>query len=320
MVEAVMFKIAVFPGQGSQRKNMALDFVDQFEEARLTFQEASDALQLDMVELIGSEDEALLNLTENAQPCILTAEIAMYRSLKKIYGIEPDVFGGHSLGEYAALVAAGVIPFAEAVKLVRLRGQLMQATSPVGFGAMAAVICEGLLPLEQIEEICTSNNVDIANDNSPCQVVLSGEKSALDKVLTLLSENLDLEEFRLVPLEVSAPFHSRHMAVLESRYKDVLISASHTFTVANLDKVTSNISGIFHNPDLDALADLLTRQISGRVRWRDNMAALLNRADGVVEIGPGRTLGGFFKALGVSVASVMDIRSAARAFAPKQTT
>jgi [acyl-carrier-protein] S-malonyltransferase len=316
MVECDMFKIAVFPGQGSQRKNMSLDFVAEHEEARRTFQEASDALHLDMLQLVSSDDESLLNLTANAQPAIVTAEIAIYRSLIKMYGLGPDVFGGHSLGEYTALVAAGVIPFFEAVKLVRVRGTLMQDAAPVGLGGMAAIIAEAL-PLEKIDQLCAAHQIDIANDNSLTQVVLSGEKTALDSVLAKLPQIVTEGDLRIVPLEVSAPFHSRHMAILENSFKEVLTTASHTFDPANLDKVTSNVSGTFYTKEIITLIDLLTRQISGRVRWRDNMASLLARSNSVVEIGPNRPLSGFFKTLRVACASVMDMRSATRAFEPK---
>lgn len=293
---------------------MGLDFADKYSIAAETFHEASQALQIDLKALV--EDEDKIQLTEFAQPAILTTEIAMYRSLQKEYGLTPEVFGGHSLGEYSALVAAGVIPLAEAVKLVHLRGKLMQTAAPVGVGGMAAVIADEL-PRNELEALLQTHNVDMANDNSPTQVVLSGEKNKLQQVLDSLSHLFQGKEFRAVPLEVSAPFHSRHMAAMEAQFRQLLESMRHTFDVTNLAKVTSNVTGHFHAPDIDKMIDALTRQISGRVRWRDNMQALLSRAAGVVEIGPGRPLGGFFKGIMTAATSIIDIRSAQRAFEPK---
>ena len=309
-----MFKIVVFPGQGSQRKSMGLDFARQFPEAQETFNEASETLSLDMQVLV--EDEERIQLTEYAQAAILTTEIAMFRTLASNFGLAADFFGGHSLGEYAALVAAGVIPFGEALRLVRLRGQLMQQAAPLGVGGMAAIISEQL-PLCELETLSHHHEIDIANDNSPTQLVLSGEKSRLAAVIDSLAHLFQGQEYRAVSLEVSAPFHSRHMAAMEASFRAALESVRHTFDPAHLAKVTSNVTGHFHTPNIDAMIDLLTRQISGRVRWRENMHVLLARASGVVEIGPGRPLGGFFKGLLVSASSIIDLRSAQRAFEPK---
>lgn len=293
---------------------MGLDFVRHYPVAQAVFDEASEVLGMDMQALM--EDEDRLQLTEFAQPAILTTEIAMYRSLQEQYKLEPEVFGGHSLGEYSALVAAGVIPFRVAVKAVHLRGQMMQSASPAGIGGMVALISDEL-PLGAIEAISKENDIDIANDNSPAQLVLSGEKSRLEQVMDRLRDLFHGKEFRTVALEVSAPFHSRHMATMEKSFRDFLESAKGQFSTTNLSRVVSNVSGKFHTPDLDKLIDLLTRQISGRVNWRHNMQELVSRASGVLEIGPGRPLGGFFKTMLVSVASVIDLRSAQRAFEPK---
>src|SRR6516164_5095870 len=162
----------VFPGQGSQRAGMGRDFDERFGASRRAFEEASEALRLDVRSLCFSPDERL-GLTEYAQPAILATEIAMLRGLAEGFGIRPDRFGGHSLGEYAALVAAGVIPFADAVRIVRERGRLMQETVPAGEGRMTAIIAEPI-DLAVVQRALDGVAVNLANDNSPSQVVISG--------------------------------------------------------------------------------------------------------------------------------------------------
>ena len=169
----------IFPGQGSQRRGMAQDFRDKFLTSRRIFEEASTALGLDIAAICRDETDPRLDLTEFTQPCILTAEIAIFEAVRAEYGYSPVYFGGHSLGEYTALVAAGALPFASAVRLVRRRGKLMQDCVAPGVGAMAAVIMENL-PLAELSTRAESFGVDLANDNSAHQVVASGERSALD--------------------------------------------------------------------------------------------------------------------------------------------
>lgn len=301
----------VFPGQGSQRLGMALDFLE-YPQARRVFERASAVLPFDVEALI-REDETRLNLTEFTQPCILAAEIAMFEALKAHFGFSPTYFGGHSLGEYAALVAAGAIPLETALKLVHLRGRLMQKAVPTGAGAMAAVIMDPL-PLDAILRIAQQENVDIANDNSPAQAVLSGEKGAVGRAIVALQPYVE-QGMRVVLLTVSAPFHSRHMAVIEPEFRQALDGAAGDLDAAKAASVTSNHSGRFHQGSAQDMIDRLTRQISGTVRWRDNMAALASAADKIVEVGPNRPLRGFFSAIGVSVGAVTDIRSASKAFA-----
>ena len=167
-----MGTVVVFPGQGSQKQGMAEDFHEEFSESRAVFEEASTALNLDLRALCFAEDERL-HLTEYTQPAILTAEIAMYRALVAHHGLEADRFGGHSLGEYTALVAAGAIGLRQAVQIVRERGRRMQQAVPSGRGAMAAIIQRDL-DLEGLHTAIRGMAVDIANHNAPNQVVLSG--------------------------------------------------------------------------------------------------------------------------------------------------
>lgn len=301
----------VFPGQGSQRPGMARDFVERFQASGRVFDEASDALGLDLRALC-FEDDARLGLTEYAQPAILTAEIAMWRGLEEGFGLTAERFGGHSLGEYTALVAAGVIPLPDAARVVRERGRLMQEAVPPGRGAMVAVIGD-TLPEDAIAAATAALTVAIANDNAPTQVVLSGLADDVAAAASRLTARGDLPPVRVVPLDVSAPFHSPLMAPIESPFGQVLEEAISRWHPERATAVTSNLSGGFH--DADGLKARLVRQISGTVRWRANMAALLSSPTRLLEIGPGRPLRGFFKAVGVAVASITDVRSAERALA-----
>ena len=302
---------AVFPGQGAQRKGMASDFHERFPEARHVFEVASDALSFNVAEIC-HRDDPRLDMTEFTQPCILTAEIAMLESLKKHFGFKPEYFGGHSLGEYAALVAAGAIPFDIAVRLVHIRGKLMQSSAPLGMGGMAAVIMENL-PRDEIIKETEKAGVDIANDNSPMQIVISGEKNKVDALCLALSTKYSDRGIRVVPLVVSAPFHSRHMKEVEKKFGNVLKEHGDSFAADKAACVTSNFTGTFHKGSHEDIVDALTRQISGRVRWRDNMAAIMDKSKNIFEIGPNRPLGGFFKACGILVQSIIDVRSAERA-------
>ena len=300
----------VFPGQGTQRAGMGRDFHDWSPAARLVFEEASDALGLDLRSLCFEEDERL-GLTEYAQPAILTTELAMQRAAAAEVGLEASCFGGHSLGEYSALVAAGALPLAAAVRLVRERGRLMQEAVPVGRGGMTAVIGDDL-DRGAIAAALTGLEVAIANENSSEQLVLAGLAADLDVARSRLSEVFGEGGARFVELEVSAPFHSPLMAGIEPAFAARLDDARGRFDVACAGLVTSNFTGGFHASDGDALVDALTRQISGTVRWRSNMEALLERSNEVVEIGPGRPLRAFFKTIGVAVKSITDVRSATR--------
>lgn len=299
---------AVFPGQGSQKTGMARDFYDSAPQARAVFEEVSDALSLDMADLCFTQSDRL-DLTAFTQPAILTAELAIFRTLVAEVGLTVEVFAGHSLGEYAALVAAGVIPLAEAAVLVRRRGEAMQAAVPVGCGAMLAVTGREL-DLAAITAAITGLTVDVANLNSPEQVVLSGTTAGIDAAEATLQ--VALPGARLTRLTVSAPFHSRLMAAIEPDFRDHLAASAATWSPASAGRVLSNFTGGFYPADDPAaLIDGLTRQISGAVRWTDNMAAL-SGARAIYEIGPGRPLRGFFRGVGVSVASITNRTTARR--------
>lgn len=312
-VEGSGFSIVVFPGQGSQRLNMAQDFVSAYDEAREVFETALASLPFNPYEVC-SVDNGLIDLTEYTQPCILAAEIAMYRALRAHAGLSPSLFGGHSLGEYTALVAAGAIPLPVALKLVHLRGKLMQQAVPPDVGAMVALIMEEPLP-SAIHGLALESDIDVANLNSPKQVVLSGEKGRLIALTELLAAGFPA--MRIVPLPVSAPFHSRLMKPIRKPFEQALRQASDHFNAAKAACVTSNLTGRFHSGALEDLVESLTLQIASPVRWQDNMKSLLQAAPSptaILELGPGRPLGLFFKAVGETVPAVIDVRSARRTF------
>lgn len=300
----------VFPGQGSQRPGMGRDFDERFAASRWVYDEASDALGMDLRRICFDDDERLA-LTEYGQPAILATEIAMLRGLGAEFGFGAARFGGHSLGEYTALVAAGVIALADAVRIVRERGRLMQQAVPRGEGRMVAVVATGL---DRAAVACALEGLEvaIANDNSPDQVVLSGRSADVRTAESRLAASAGGGAMRLVELDVSAPFHSPLMASIEAAFAEVLERSGANWDVSNAPSVTSNVTGGFHDADAVALRSRLVRQISATVRWRDNMEVLAAPQGSVIELGPGRPLRGFFKAVGVQVLSITDVRSAER--------
>jgi len=304
----------VFPGQGTQRPGMGLDFYENIEASRHAYEEASQALGWDVAALCFGEDEKI-NLTQYAQPCILATEVAMFRGLQSRYGFTPDYFGGHSLGEYAALVAAGAMPFSEALQIVETRGQLMQQAAPAGEGAMAAVIADDL-DIDMIRSILADLPVDIANINSVSQVVISGRADSMERVHERLQQAAGQNgaALRFVPLNVSAPFHSRFMNAIKGTFRDVLDSVAVKLSPDQASRVTSNFTGRFHSGKTASIIDALVSQVSGAVKWRDNMQALADSAHRIYEIGPNRPLKSFFRTIGIQCRSVTTFAAAAREF------
>lgn len=309
--------VVVFPGQGSQRVGMARDFHDAVAVSRLVFEQSSDALGVDMRALCfegeGTEAGVSLGLTEYTQPAILTAEIAMLRGLAEEFGFAPTHFGGHSLGEYTALVAAGVVPFVDAVVLVRERGRRMQAAVAPGAGAMVAIIGPALR-LDAIQAAIDGLAVDVANINSSDQIVLSGATDDIDVALARIRA-LDDMHARFVKLDVSAPFHSRMMAGIETGFRAVLGASFLAWEVEHAHRVLSNFTGLFHMDRRQPLLDSLTRQISGSVRWTQNMQEIitLNPA-AVYEVGPARPLSRFLRTVGVDAVAIGKLSRAQEAF------
>lgn len=298
----------VFPGQGAQRPGMGQDFYDSNDAAKEVFESASQALGEDIKELCFT-DNPRLNLTEYTQPAILTTEIAMLRALESQYGFKPAFFAGHSLGEYTALVAAGVLDFNDAVKIVKKRGRLMQAAVPEGVGAMAALILDNI-ESTKFREITEDAGAEIANYNSAGQVVISGKTETVKKASEALTK--EYPEMRAVDLPVSAPFHSSLMKVIEPEFESFL--SGFTFQTGQSVKVLSNFRGDFHKPE-ECISNMV-KQISGSVQWIQNMRVIKNTTESIIEVGPNKVLTKFFATIDVTVPAIINDRSAKKVFEP----
>ena len=291
---------------------MGKDFYDQVRESRDVFVEASDTLGWDVAGLCFDEDERL-NLTEFTQPCILTTEIAMLRGLRSLYGFKPGLFGGHSLGEFTALVAAGCLSLADAVKIVNERGSLMQKAVPVGVGGMAAVICDNI-DTAVLKGALAGLELDLCNINSANQVVIGGALADLDLAEERITAAFAGAALRYVKLNVSAPFHSRFMAVIEKPFRETLENFGSAMKAEVASQVTSNYTGGFHGSDPAEIHNSLVAQLSHAVQWRGNMEQLAGRTATIFEVGPGRPLREFFKSIGVTCTSITTFTSAKSAF------
>jgi malonyl CoA-acyl carrier protein transacylase len=304
----MQFDSVVFPGQGAQKIGMAKDFVEAIPASAKIFEIANTILDFDIYHVC-FEDADKLNRTDYTQPCILTAEIAMLEALKQEHGFTAKSFAGHSLGEYSALVAADVLTFDTALKIVQKRGELMNAAA--SGGGMTAIIMDQI-PYQELTEIVNQFDVDVANDNSIQQVVLSGQEQAVEKSVKALTEHYSEVSFRAVPLTVSAAFHSRWMQPIEVEFKQFLSGFKDQINTTNLTRVASNYLGGFYNADKDELIDALAKQLSGSVKWRNNMELLKGGA--ILELGPNRPLKGFFNTLGITITSVINLRTAKKTF------
>ena len=281
-----MSKIAfIFPGQGAQACGMGKDFYEQTETGKRIFDKATELMGFSMPELCFEENDRL-DITEYTQAAMVTASIAMMRVLEE-NGIKPDVAAGLSLGEYCALAAAGVMSDEDAIRTVRQRGILMQEAVPVGEGAMAAILA---LDAAAIEEVTgTMEGVWIANYNCPGQIVISGEKAAVEEACEKLKA---AGAKRAVMLNVSGPFHSGMLADAGEKLGEVLSQVElHEPQIPYVANVTAQ-----YVKSAAEVKELLTRQVSSSVRWQQSVEAMI--ADGVdtfIEIGPGKTLAGFMR-------------------------
>lgn len=285
---------------------MGQDFCENHASAAKIFDIASEAVGEDMKALCFTEN-LKLNLTEFTQPAILTTEIAMLTVLKEQFSFDAAFFAGHSLGEYAALVAAGVVDFKDAVVIVKKRGQLMQAAVPEGVGAMAALLVDNI-EQTRFKEITENAGAEVANFNSAGQVVISGKTECVKKASDELQK--EYADMRIVDLPVSAPFHSSLMRVIEPEFKEFL--GKFSFKAENSSKVLSNFKGTFHKPD--EFIDNIVKQISGSVQWIQNMRVLKDSAEAIYEVGPNKVLSKFFSTIDVNVPAIINERSAKKAF------
>ncbi len=293
-----MNKVAfIFPGQGAQTVGMGKDFYDNTETARRIFDRASDLLGFSMPELCFESNDRL-DITEYTQAAMVTAGIAMMKVLMEKTDMRPYVAAGLSLGEYCALAAAGVMSVDDAITTVRQRGILMQGEVPLGIGAMAAVLAMDGESIEQI--IKDIQDVQIANYNCPGQIVISGKKEAVE------SAGIKLKEAgakRVVPLNVSGPFHSKMLKGAGEKLGKVLesvkVSKPEIPYVAN---VTAE-----YVTDEALVKPLLMQQVYSSVRWQQSVETMLkDGVDTFVEIGPGKTLSGFIKKINRNV-TVLNI-------------
>ena len=290
----------VFPGQGSQSVGM-LNSVAQRPEVRATMQEASDALGEDVAKLIAEGPSEALSLTTNTQPVMLTAGVAFYRAWIAAGGAVPKVMAGHSLGEYSALVAAGVISFKDAVPLVRFRAQAMQSAVPVGTGGMAAILgLDDAAVIQVCEEASTASGsiVEAVNFNAPGQVVIAGASDAVTKACELLKA---AGAKRALPLPVSAPFHSSLLQTASEKLKTYL--ANIEFNAPTIPVINNVDVQILNDPQ--AIKDALVRQAAKPVRWQETIQAMAQQGIAqVVECGPGKVLAGLTKRINDQVSGV----------------
>lgn len=305
-----MNKVAfIFPGQGSQFVGMGMDFYEKYEGSRRVFDEANEALNMDLKSICFNGSEEELRKTENTQPAILATSIAMLKALEA-EGIDCEYTAGLSLGEYSSLVMSGSLEFKDALKIVKERGKIMQEAVPAGVGGMAAIIGmdKEFLPLI-LERTKEYGIVEIANYNSPDQTVLSGEVQGIKMAC---EEALKLGAKRAIELPVSAPFHSSLLIPagekLKRLFEDIEIQDSTKKMISNVDgKVIQNS---------DEVIDKLIDQVSKSVLWQQSMELMINEGvDTFIEIGPGRSLTGFTKRIGkamgkdVTALSIRDISS-----------
>ena len=292
-----MFSV-IFPGQGSQSIGMGKEFFEKYDLVKALFKEANEALNINLSKIILEGPKEELDLTANTQPAIFLISYSIFQVIKKEFNIDLNkakFFAGHSLGEYSAIACAGYLDFHDTIKILKIRGNAMQNSVPKGEGGMVAVLGT---TIEVVENILRENQnnfkVEIANDNSEGQIVLSGKIQDLENLSTLLKE----KKIKNVKLPVSAPFHCSLMNVATETMREELSKLN--FKKGN-NPLISNITAdeIFN---ADQLKDLLIKQIENRVRWRESTINMINKGvNQFIEIGPGKVLSGLVKRINKEV-------------------
>ena len=297
----------VFPGQGSQTVGMLAELAGEYPIVQETFKQASEVLGYDLWQLVQEGPAEELNKTWQTQPALLTASVAVYRVWQQKYpALKPEVMAGHSLGEYSALVCAGVLDFQDAVKLVELRGKLMQQAVPEGTGAMYAIIG---LDNDAIINACKQAEqgevVSAVNFNSPGQVVIAGAKAAVERAAALCKE---AGAKRALPLAVSVP---SHCALMKPAADQLSVSLESITLKAPVVAVLNNVD-VKAETDAVAIRNALVRQLYSPVRWTETVEKMAqNGVEVLVEVGPGKVLNGLTKRIvdSLQAVSVNDVKS-----------
>jgi [acyl-carrier-protein] S-malonyltransferase len=312
-----MTRAFIFPGQGSQAVGMGKALAEAFAPAREVFQEVDDALSQKLSNIMWEGPESDLVLTENAQPAIMAASMAVVRVLQKEAGLDfakhARLVAGHSLGEYTALCAAGAFTLADTARLLKARGLAMQAAVPVGEGGMSALLGAEIEQAEELAKECaaaTGGICVVANDNAPGQVVISGSKAAIDKAPEIAKAK---GIKRAMALNVSAPFHSPMMQPAADKMRDVLAGVNIRPLAAPL---VANVTAA-EVSEPDTIRRLLVEQVTGRVRWRESVLAFRGLGiDTTVEAGGSKVLTGMVKRIDKELANVtLDSAADIEAFA-----
>ena len=299
-----MFSV-VFPGQGSQAVGMGKKFYDRYDIVKDYFKEADESLNFSLSKIILEGPKSDLDLTLNTQPAIFLISYSIFNVIKKEFNIDLNnakFFAGHSLGEYSALSCAGYIKFSDTIKILKIRGEAMQNAVPKGVGGMVAVLGSSIKNIENILKDNKNNfNLEIANDNSEGQIVVSGKLSDLEKFCEIL-KSLGIKNIKL---PVSAPFHCILMnnatKIMENEIKKIDLSKGFNTLMSNVtaDKINQTTQ----------IKDLLIKQIESRVRWREIVINMINNGvNNFIEIGPGKVLSGLIKRINKEV-KVQSINS-----------
>ena len=292
-----MFSV-IFPGQGSQIIGMGKEFLNNFDIVKNLFKEADEILGFSLTKIILNGPKDQLDLTANTQPAIFLISYSIFNVIKKEFNIDLNkakYFAGHSLGEYSALASAGYLNFQETIKLLRKRGDAMQNAVPKGVGGMVAILGSKISTIEKIlEKNRDKMFVEVANDNSEGQLVLSGNNTDL----SILMEILKKENIKNIKLPVSAPFHCKLMnratEIMKKELEKIKFSSSNNLLISNVtaDEILNK----------DDLKKLLIEQIESRVRWRESVINMINKGvDHFIEIGPGKVLSGLVKRINKEV-------------------